>query len=122
MNRKYETEDLVKAYAEATQIHHLEAVRLRTDELDDHRALQASHRGGQRSPRGDLSQSERDWAFAKRALARGDDPEEVIRRIADYRGDEKHPGYPRCTVERAQAQLLQIKSSREDESRTPGGK
>jgi hypothetical protein len=31
-----------------------------------------------------------DWAYAKRALARGDDPEEVIRRIADYRADEKH--------------------------------
>jgi hypothetical protein len=26
-----------------------------------------------------LSQSEHDWAFAKRALSRGDDPEEVIR-------------------------------------------
>ena len=30
----------------------------------------------------DLSQSELDRAYAKRALARGDDPEEVIRRIA----------------------------------------
>ena len=45
--------------------------------------------GGQSTPPGDLSQSERDWAFAKRALARGDDPEEVIRRIADYRGDRR---------------------------------
>jgi len=26
-----------------------------------------------------LSQSERDWMYAKRALARGDDPEELIR-------------------------------------------
>jgi len=77
--------------------------------------------GGQSSPRGDLSQSERDWAFAKRTLARGDNPEEVIRRIADYRGDEKHPGYARYTVEKAQAQLLQINSSRDDENRTPGG-
>lgn len=54
-------------------------------------------------------------------LARGDNPEEVIQRIADYRGDEKHPGYVRYTVEKAQAQLLQIKSSREERSRTPGG-
>jgi hypothetical protein len=54
-------------------------------------------------------------------LARGDNPEEVIQRIADYRGDEKHPGYARYTVEKAQAQLLQIKSSREERSRTPGG-
>ena len=45
--------------------------------------------------------------FAKRALARGDDPEEVIRRIADYRGDEKHDPiyYARLTVIKARAQL-----------------
>ena len=29
--------------------------------------------------------------YAKRALARGDDPEEVIRRIADFRSSEKRP-------------------------------
>ena len=34
------------------------------------------------------------------ALASGDDPEEVIRRIADYRGDEKHRSYARYTVEK----------------------
>lgn len=38
-----------------------------------------------------------------RALARGDDPEEVIRRIADYRADDKHdPDYARYTVSKAQ--------------------
>jgi hypothetical protein len=52
-----------------------------------------------------MTQSERDWAFAKRALARGDDPEEVIRRIADYRAEEKHPNYARHTVEKARAAL-----------------
>jgi hypothetical protein len=54
-----------------------------------------------------LSQSEHDWAYAKRALARGDDPEEVIQRIADYRSDDKgDPNYyARHTVAKAQAQL-----------------
>jgi Single-strand binding protein family len=54
-----------------------------------------------------LTQSERDWAYAKRALARGDDPEEIIRRIADYRADEKHDPeyYARHTVAKAQAEL-----------------
>jgi hypothetical protein len=54
-----------------------------------------------------LTQSERDWAYAKRALARGDDPEEIIRRIADYRADEKHDPeyYARHTVAKAQADL-----------------
>ena len=60
---------------------------------------------GNRERGGETTQSERDWAFAKRALARGDDPEGVIRRIADYRGDEKHSNYARYTVEKAQAAL-----------------
>jgi len=62
-----------------------------------------------------LTQSERDWAYAKRALARGDDPEEIIRRIADFRADEKHNPqyYARLTVTNAQTAL---RSSREDHS------
>ena len=52
-----------------------------------------------------MTQSERDWAVAKRALPRGDDPEEVIRRIADYRAEEKHPNCARHTVEKARAAL-----------------
>ncbi len=58
-------------------------------------------------PRETLTQSERDWAYAKRALARGDNPEEIIRRIADYRADEKHDPeyYARLTVSKAQSAL-----------------
>lgn len=58
------------------------------------------------------SQSERDWAYAKRALARGDVPEVVIQRIADFRADDKpNPEYyARHTVAKAQAQLTAEKS------------
>ena len=56
------------------------------------------------------SQSERDWAYAKRTLARGDNPEVVIQRIADYRGDEKHGNYGRLTVEKAQLELQRASS------------
>lgn len=121
VNRKYETEHLVKVHAEATQLYHFEDFRLRTDAHDGHLDRQAPLRGGQSNPRGDSSQSERDWAFAKRALARGDDPEEVIRLIADYRGDEKHARYAQYTVEKAQGELQRIKSAPEEESRTPEG-
>src|SRR6266705_3583018 len=53
------------------------------------------------------SQSEADWAYAKRALARGDSPEEVVRRIADYRSDDKTDPhyYARHTVTKAQIQM-----------------
>jgi len=113
VNRKYETGHLVKAHARATQINHLEDFRLRTDPHDGHLDRQAPPGERQRNPPGDLSQSERDWAFAKRALARGDDPEEVIRRIADYRGDQKHANYARHTVTKAQAELHSGKLSQQ---------
>jgi hypothetical protein len=53
------------------------------------------------------SQSERDWAYAKRALARGDAPEVVIQRIADYRAEDKHNplDYAVRTVTKAKADL-----------------
>jgi hypothetical protein len=35
------------------------------------------------------SQSERDWAFAKRALTRGDDLEVAIQSISNYCADDK---------------------------------
>lgn len=103
VNRKYETEHVVRAQPGAAQTYHLEDFRLRTD-LHEAPARYRPHEA-RSVPAGDLTQSERDWAFAKRALARGDDPEEIIRRIADYRGDEKHPSYARYTVEKAQATL-----------------
>ena len=60
-------------------------------------------------PSNHKSQSERDWAYAKRALARGDDPEVVVQRIADYRAEDKaDPNYyARHTVTKAQAELQQ---------------
>jgi hypothetical protein len=50
---------------------------------------------------------EHDWAFAKRALARSNDPDEVIRQIAQHRASDKpNPEYyPRLTVTKAAAEL-----------------
>jgi hypothetical protein len=60
-----------------------------------------------------LSQSEHDWIYAKRALARGDDPEEIIRRIADFRSSEKSDPlyYARLTVSKAQQHLATEKAT-----------
>ena len=54
-----------------------------------------------------MSQSEHDWAFAKRALARGEDPEVVIQQIAGHRSGEKLDPlyYARLTVTKALAEL-----------------
>ena len=40
-------------------------------------------------PRTGQSQSERDWAYAKRALARGDSPQHVVNAISRFRRSEK---------------------------------
>lgn len=100
VNRKYETEHVVTARREAQQTYHLGDFRLRTDPYEDNRE-DRPYESRIANARNGITQSERDWAFAKRALARGDDPEDVIRKIADYRGDEKHSNYARHTVERA---------------------
>jgi hypothetical protein len=56
---------------------------------------------------GHKGQPEQDWAYAKRALALGDDFEEVVRKIADFRAQDKHSpeSYARRTVTKARAEL-----------------
>src|SRR5882762_10160780 len=108
-NKKYETDFYVEARRESTATYYLRDFKLHIDSQDspshnyDIRAKRKS------SSHTTLSQSEHDWAFAKRALARGDDSEEVIHRIADYRATDKHDPeyYARRTVSKAQAELQQ---------------
>jgi hypothetical protein len=70
------------------------------------------------APPGRLSQSERDWAFAKRALARGEPEGLIVTAIAVYRRFDKHnpQAYAELTVRKA-AQSLEAESHRQD-SRT----
>jgi hypothetical protein len=53
------------------------------------------------------------------ALARGDHVEEIIRRIVDYRGDEKHENYARYTVEKARLGLRGPAAALESAERSP---
>lgn len=107
-NRKLSEEFVVRAHHETDAVYalidfaieeeSLETPRQATDERQ-RRALASGHE----------SQSEADWAYAKRALARGDNPEEIIRKIADFRSEHKaDPNYyARRTVQQAQAKLAQ---------------
>jgi RepB DNA-primase from phage plasmid len=69
-----------------------------------------------RLPRGHLSQSERDWAYARRALSRGKSPDSVVSAIARYRQGEKPDVqyYARHTVEKAAASLGPPRETRDD--------
>jgi hypothetical protein len=108
-NKKYEPDFYVQARTESTQTYHLRDFKLQIDSQDASRHHQEDVVRKQLAPNVPLSQSEHDWAYAKRALARGDDPEEVIRRITDYRVDDKHDPeyYARHTVQKALAGLQQ---------------
>ena len=106
-NKKYDQDFYVKAHAESTQIYHLRDFKVPIDSQDAPQHHNEEIARGRRAPDTTLSQSEHDWAYAKRALSRGDDPEQVIRRIADYRGDDKSDTgyYARRTVSKAQDDL-----------------
>ncbi len=106
-NRKYNDAFLVRAIQETDAIYHLRDFTIHEDSPEAPRRLAHNHEPSRRTSTGHRSQSEADWAFAKRALARGDVPDDVIRRIADYRANDKaYPlYYARHTVEKAHADL-----------------
>ena len=97
----------MQASVEATQTYHLRDFKVPIDSQDTPRHHDEEAARSHRAPGTTLSQSEHDWAYAKRALARGDEPEEIIRRIADFRSEDKPSPeyYARHTVMNAQADL-----------------
>jgi hypothetical protein len=106
-NKKYETDFYVRACRESTETYHLRDFKLPIDSQDSPRRFYQDRARQESLPRTILSQSEHDWAFAKRALARGEDPEDIVEKIANYRATDKaHPlYYARLTVEKAQAEM-----------------
>ena len=104
-NKKHEEEFLVQVFHESNQVYHARDFMIQEDSPETPRHL--GDESGRRLPQGHKSQSEHDWAYAKRALARGDHPALVIQRIADFRADEKQDPeyYAQHTVAKAQAQL-----------------
>jgi RepB DNA-primase from phage plasmid len=115
-NRKYNEQFLVRAIQETDSIHHFRDFTISEDSPEAPRRLADGHEPSRR-PAGHRSQSEADWAYAKRALARGDDPREIIQRIADYRANDKaDPAYyARLTV--IKAQLAHVSPERDTDAR-----
>jgi RepB DNA-primase from phage plasmid len=111
-NKKYDTDFYVEARRESTEMYHLRDFKLHFDSQDSPRHNYNDRTNLESSPRSNLSQSEHDWAFAKRALARGDDPEVVMRQIARYRNSDKSDpeAYARLTVKKAQAEMKAAKT------------
>jgi hypothetical protein len=106
-NRKLPEEFIVEARQETDAVYTPGDFTIREGSPETPRYLANAQEGKRAVPSDHKSQSEHDWAYAKRALARGDDPEAVIQRIADYRAEDKDDPhyYARHTVTKAQAQL-----------------
>ena len=115
VNKKRDEDFLVKVHSGAGRTYHPRDFKLRTEPIDAGpnrwhqyhvRSASSGHSDESRST-GLQSQSERDWAYAKRALSRGESPEDVIRNIAEFRAYDKHDpqDYAFRTVTKAQADL-----------------
>ena len=121
-NHKLPEEFIVQARQESDAVYTLRDFTIDEDSPETPRYFADGQERRWTVPSHHKSQSERDWAYAKRALARGDDPEVVIQRIADYRADEKHDPlyYARLTVRKALAESnsrdVRNESPRSDQS------
>jgi hypothetical protein len=106
-NRKLTEEFVVRAHHQTDAVHTLCDFTIEADSPEAVRHSGDAHQS-RTNTSGHKSQSERDWAYANRALERGDNPEEIIRTIADYRSQDKaDPNYDaRRTVTKAQARPL----------------
>jgi hypothetical protein len=104
-NKKYETDFYVEARRESTETYRLRDFKLHIDSQDSPSHNYDIRAKREFSSRTNLSQSEHDWASAKRALARGEDPEDVIQQIAQHRDKSDPQDYARRTVTKAAAEL-----------------
>jgi len=107
-NKKYDQDFYVQARFESTQTYQHRDFKIPVDSQEAPRHHHEEIARRDRASGTALSQSEHDWAYAKRALSRGDDPDLVTQRIADYRSDDKSDStyYARHTVIKAQAELV----------------
>jgi hypothetical protein len=106
-NQKISKEFIVQARHESSAVHTPCDFSLQESSPETLRHLGQGQERRLTMPDDHRSQSERDWAYAKRALARGLPPEEVTRDIAEFRARDKYDpaDYARRTVTKAQAEL-----------------
>ncbi len=107
-NHKYGKPFLVRAESRSTITYRPEHFPHYPSDGQGTRAVSERVPAARSGPRpGGITQSERDWAYAKRALARGEAPENVIASIARYRAGQKSnvDDYAARTVRKAMEDL-----------------
>lgn len=94
MNHKYSKPFLVRVETRSERIYGPEHFPATPNDGQGGRTVarnEQAHRAG--FPDSGITQSERDWAYAKRALARGDSPDTVIAAISQHRAGQKTDPY-----------------------------
>jgi len=110
-NHKYREQHLITAQRHSTEVYNPERFRFPlpefvSDDFNLSRTATTKADSSEAKPNKEISQSERDWAYAKQRLSMGADPEEVVQAITEYRPDKWNPAdYARRTVEKAKAEL-----------------
>jgi hypothetical protein len=115
-NHKYAQPHLIRAEALAQETYAPDRFpNISADERGARRLSAADRPARRAASAGKVSQSERDWAYAKRALARGESPGAIAAAIASYRRYDKHNPqyYADLTVKKA------AESLRADQARGP---
>jgi len=114
-NRKYNEAFVVRGHHETDSVYHLQDFHVQEDSPESPRHPAYSQTATRRIAAGHRSQSEADWAYAKRALARGDHPSQIIQRIADYRAEDKADPlyYAELTVKKAQSEMDRTQAASE---------
>ena len=121
-NHKYREPHLITAQRHSTEVYNLERFRFplpefASDAANLSRTTTIKAGSGEPKPNKEISQSERDWAYAKQRLAMGADLEEVVQAITEYRPDKWNPeSYARRTVEKAKADMQSTGSVEVDRS------
>lgn len=105
-NHKYAKSHYVRAEEHSTEVYRPEHFPQFPSEGTPQRDWNASRHTSGLSGKGN-SQSERDWAYAKRALTRGEPPEHVVEAIAKFRQGDKYntTEYAERTVHKAQLEI-----------------
>lgn len=104
MNHKYSKPFLVRVETRSERIYSPEHFpNVPNDSQCGRTLVGKEHTNSVGAPHSGITQSERDWAYAKRALTRGDSPDTVIASIAQHRAGQKRDahGYAQRTVRKA---------------------
>jgi hypothetical protein len=108
LNKKYDQDFVVSAQHHSDHIYHARDFKLHNEPVDSgYRLPRHSPSQPRRSEPRAVSQSERDWAHVKSALASGSKPEELIAQLAKSRANDKSDPqyYAWLTVTKALADL-----------------